>query len=65
MKFELTKVEEGTAKEFRTEHKKCYVDTAIGGQFEYRFSPTGLGPVIHIKCLFCKEEKDITDYNSW
>ena len=65
MEFTLNENEEQKAREFRKKHKKCYVDTAIGGQFEYRFSPTGLGSVITIKCLFCKKKKDITDYDHW
>lgn len=65
MIFEMTGIEEAKAKQFREEHKKCYVSTAIGGQFEYRFSPTSIGSIVTIKCAFCKEEKDVTDYDSW
>ena len=65
MKFELSDIEKESAKSFQEKHKECYIDTAIGGQFEYRFGPTSIGHVITIKCLFCKKKKDITDYDSW
>lgn len=65
MQFSLSDIEEQKAKAFRKKHKKCYVDTAIGGQFEYRFGPTSIGSVITIKCLFCKKKEDITDYDHW
>jgi hypothetical protein len=63
--FKLSGVEEKAAKEFRKLHSKCNIETAIGGQFEYRFAPTSISNVVTIKCGYCGEEKDITDYDSW
>jgi hypothetical protein len=65
MIFELSEIEEQSAKTVREAHRKCQHATTIGGQFEYRFIPTGLGYLITIKCVCCNEISDITDYSSW
>jgi hypothetical protein len=65
MNFELSEIEEQSTKAFREAHRKCRLPSTIGGQFEYRFIPTGLGYLITIKCVCCNEISDITDYSSW
>ena len=65
MKFELNDLEEEKAKEFKEKHKDCFVQSTIGGQFSYIFTPTGIGYGISIKCEICGEFEDITDYGSW
>lgn len=37
---------------------------AIGGEFTYCFTPTGLGTIIKVK-HYKGEEIDLTDYDSW
>ena len=33
--------------------------------FSYRYTPTGIGTGITIRCNYCGEEEDITDYSTW
>lgn len=65
MKFELNDLEEEKAQEFKEKHKDCFVQSTIGGQFSYIFTPTGIGYGVSIKCGICGESEDITDYGSW
>lgn len=37
---------------------------AIGGEFTYCFTPTGLGTIVKVK-HYQGEELDLTDYESW
>ena len=37
---------------------------AIGGQFTFKFTPTGLGYIITIKCL-CGKDVNVTDFDNW
>jgi len=37
---------------------------AIGGRLTWTFTPTSLGLVSRVKCA-CKEEVDLSDYDSW
>lgn len=32
---------------------------------EYKFLPNAIGTAVFIKCGFCGEEEDITDYDLW
>lgn len=50
---------------FQHDHEKCFKSTAIGGQFTFSFTPTGIGIVTTIKCSICKEEKTLTDFSLW
>jgi hypothetical protein len=65
MTFELNTVENDNLDRFLKRHKKCYFETAIGGQFRYMFTPTSLGNVVRVYCCICKKEEDITDYDAW
>lgn len=64
-KFKLHENEIKKAKEFIEKHKKCYIPTTIGGGIEYTFLPNAIGTGILIKCGFCGEEENITDYDLW
>ena len=52
-------------KEFQEKHKECEFTSTIGGKFSYIFTPTGLGPVIEIRCNACDEIKDVTNIDDW
>lgn len=52
---------------FREAHNH-FNGTKIGmtsSTFQYEISGTGIGTVLKIKCPFCGEERDITDYEAW
>lgn len=34
-------------------------------QFDYTFTPTGIGDGVDIRCNYCGEVEDITDYSEW
>lgn len=38
---------------------------AIGGQFTFSFTPTGIGVVVKVRDCVTGEELDLTDYDSW
>jgi len=67
--FSLSEEEEKAAKAWiekhREEHKMGPFDCgAIGGRWTYKFTPTGLGPIIIVQCI-CGEEENVTDFDSW
>jgi len=73
--FVLEGTELALFRAWETEHDKTcrYYDDgtspecpsgAIGGRLTYRFTPTGLGHIIVVKCL-CGGEVNVTDFNSW
>lgn len=64
-KFELTENETKKAEEFEEKHRKCHKPTTIGGGIEYKFFPNAIGAAVSIKCGFCGEEENITDYDCW
>ena len=66
-KFELSKEESERADAFEKKHVECARKhpTAIGGNIEYRFTPTSIGTAVSIKCFLCGEEENITDYDLW
>ena len=67
--FKLSDKECQAAEEFIKEHnKQC--DTPYSGangcpKFSYIFSPFGLGTFVRIRCNVCKNEKNITDIDTW
>lgn len=65
MNFNLDSTEEQSAKEFMKKHENCYLTSTIGGKFTFIITPTGLGPIVSIRCNVCNEEKDITNCNNW
>ena len=63
--FKLHENEIKKAEEFENKHKQCYKPTTIGGGIEYKFLPNAIGTAVSIKCGFCGEEENITDYDLW
>lgn len=64
--FHLSDKEWENAYDFEAIHK--HTDTykgAIGGHITYIFTPNSIGCNILIQCYVCKEEEDLTDYDSW
>lgn len=68
--FDLSETEEATFLKWADEHDKTckFADPlscgAIGGRLTFSFTPTGLGPIITVKCA-CGEEKDVSNYDMW
>jgi len=54
-------------KKWDKKHEKCAKEdtTAIGGRLTYRFTPTGLGDILVVKCNQCGEELDLTESDKW
>lgn len=66
MEFKLNKAEEAAWQQFYNEHKYCANSMgAIGGQFTFIFTPTGVGTCVEVKCNACQKIKDITDIDNW
>ena len=65
--FTLEKVEEETADKWIKKQKKKYPHqgTTIGGRFSYKFTPTGLGCVVHIMDNLTGKQKEVTDISNW
>ncbi len=38
---------------------------AIGGEYTFSFSPTGIGTAVRVENSITKEVIDVTDYDSW
>lgn len=38
---------------------------AIGGEYKYSFSPTGLGCCVEVEHVMLGEKINLTDYSSW
>lgn len=51
---------------FQRQHRQIHGSYAgaIGGRFSYKFTPTGLGTIIHCECA-CGDHLDVTDYDGW
>jgi len=62
--FEMNDVECKAANAFAEKHGACKAHPIGGSKFSYIFTPT-IGMNVHIKCLICGEEKDISDYDCW
>jgi hypothetical protein len=62
--FEMSDVVCKSADAFAEKHITCKAHPIGGTKFSYTFTPT-LGMGIHIKCLICGKEKDISDYDCW
>lgn len=68
--FTLSEQEEKDAKEWIEEHKRTCPYSfkngnlpALGEHYYYKFIPNGLGHCVEIGCIYCKQGKNITDYN--
>jgi hypothetical protein len=62
--FEMNDVECKSANAFAEKHITCKAHPIGGSKFSYIFTPT-IGMNVHIKCLICGEEEDISDYDCW
>lgn len=67
MKFELSDKEIKRANKFIKKQEKKYptIPTAMGGRFNYIFTPTGIGTGVSIRDAQENIEKNITDYDLW
>ena len=71
MKFSITDEKELKAiKKFKEYHcDKCkirnYSGVSVNPLFTYSFTPTGIADAITIKCTFCGEEENVTNYDIW
>jgi hypothetical protein len=67
--FTLDKTEFKHAQKFSETHHKCKKNLkqsiALGEQFTYLFTITGLGLDIVIKCNYCGKEENITNVDDW
>lgn len=45
--------------------KKKKSNTTIGGQYTYKFTPTGLGLVVEVVDNFNKDTLDLTEIDNW
>lgn len=63
--FTLNDIEYANAVAFAEKHKGCLATTAMSEKFEYAFYPGSIGTAKVIKCLICKEEENITDFDCW
>lgn len=68
MEFTLNEKETKKYNKWYKKHKKVCSKKgpagAIGGKLTFSFTPTGLGPIIEVKCA-CGEKKDVTDWKNW
>ena len=68
MEFTLNKKETKKYNNWCKKHKKiCPIKGpggAIGGKITFSFTPTGLGPIIEVKCA-CGKKKNLTDWKNW
>lgn len=67
IKFEANKVEQAAFDVWAAVHLPTCgppVD-AMHTRWQFIFTCGGVGDSIVVKCLLCKEEKDLTDYASW
>lgn len=70
--FQITEDQQKLADDFMKTHSCSLEDDelggkkigAIGGQYTWSFTPTGLGVIVNIACI-CGEEEDLTDVGSW
>jgi len=60
--FELTEEQEKTLNEWKAAQE--FPSATIGGAYTYKFTPTGLGTVIVVRCVN-GNKIDLTDYDNW
>ena len=60
--FELTEEQEVKLAEWKA--KQEYASVTIGGAFTYKFTPTGIGTMLIVKCVN-GNSIDLTDYDNW
>jgi hypothetical protein len=66
MNFYIGKEEQIKIDEWMKKQLKDGANTgAVGGRFQYKFTPTNLGTVLLVKDMVTNQEIDVTDYESW
>lgn len=58
MKYYLNKKEAKALKKHLKHHKDC-------PQISLAFTQTGIGVGITVRCEFCEQESNITDFSTW
>lgn len=59
------KISDEEFEKFREKHKDCEFTSTIGGKFSFIITPTGLGPIVEVRCNSCDKIEDITDIDNW
>lgn len=68
LKFILSDKQVEQYHDFQKKHADCCLKktgSPSGGSFDIIFHPTGIGNAVSVKCKFCGEHEDITDYSTW
>lgn len=67
MKYQLTDAERLAICGFQREHIDCKNEfsSSVGGRLSYIITPTGLGNIVKVRCNYCGEIRDLTNYDSW
>lgn len=63
-KFELSKEQIKKLEEWQDTLPDVYTG-AIGGRYQYIFTPTGLGDALTVKDLSTKQVINLTEYDLW
>ena len=61
----LNEVEQKHLNKFLVEHQVYCPEIRNSCNYSLVFSTTGIGVGVDVKCGFCGEKHDITDYGSW
>lgn len=62
--FQIGETEIERANAFIDKHRACeHHPSAVDQKFEFRLRPTSIVLAVHIKCLDCGVEENITDYD--
>jgi hypothetical protein len=61
--FTLAGMEFEAARIWQLQHPcRDQLRPTTGEQFVYEFMPTGMGTMITVKCLYCAQEQNVTDF---
>lgn len=65
--FVLTEKETEAAKAFMEQHYEHskQLNATVCASFSFIITPTSIGDTVHIRCIKCGEEKDITEYDKF
>jgi hypothetical protein len=64
--FTLTDIEEKSYHEFYSKHTNCFKDNrSMTSPIEFIITPTSLGIEVMVKCIYCGEVKNITEYDKF
>lgn len=61
--FKLNTRQHALLKEWQKDKPES--NATMGEQYEYCFTPTGVGTLCVVKCLITKTQIDLTDYDNW